>query len=548
MFRYAQRANISRYLRWEEGSGAMVQEPANLLLLNAQVLRLATFWDRPDSGLQAIAVNDGIIAAVGSKEEVSGLAGPGAKVVDCGGRALMPGLVDAHCHLLALASSLTGLDLGPRNVSSIQQLQRLIHRQARETPRGGWIRGFGYDHTALAEGRHPNRWDLDAVSPGHPVRLDHRSGHASVLNSLALELAGITPETPGPADGVIERDPTSGTHTGLLLEMASHLRQRLAPSRDTTDFQKGIKALNRKLLEYGVTSAHDAGPGNGLDRWRTFQELRASGLLGVGIVMMAGASRLQEFQRLGLGFGQGEPGLRLGHAKIMLTATTGVLQPGDAELDEMVRVAHAAGFPVAIHAVEQEAVAAASLALINQVMPAGMSPARDRIEHCSECPADLVDQVARSGATVVTQPGLVYWNGDSYLSNVEPELLPHLYPSGALHRAGVTVAFGSDAPVTDPNPWPAIYGAVTRRTVSGAVIPGGDGQGPVDQRVPVRDALRNYTGAGAPGYEGRGPGITTGDPADLVLLDADPTRVDPEDLKNIRAVMTILAGNVAWEA
>ena len=453
--------------------GDMGQAPENLLLLNAQVFGLEHHFDLATAALHAVAVKDGTIAAVGTKDQVSGLAGPGARVVDCAGNTLIPGLVDAHCHLLALAASLTGLDCGPPNVSSIHQLQQMVYGQAREMPSGRWIRGFGYDDTVLTEGRHPNRWDLDKVSPNHPVRLDHRSGHASVLNSLALELAGITQETPGPVDGIIERDPKSGTPTGLLLEMAGHLRLKLPPSRDQAEFLKGINVLSRKMLEYGITSAHDAGPNNGLDQWQTFQKLRASRLLSFRIIMMAGASRLQEFQRSSLGFGQGDDWLRLGHGKIMLTSTTGSLQPGITELEEMVCEVHAAGFPVAIHAVEQEAVAAASIVLTNQGGPRGLASAKDRIEHCSECPPELIDQVLRSGAAVVTQPGLIYWNGDSYLSNVEPGLTPHLYPTGALHRAGAIIAFGSDAPVTDPNPWPAIYSAVTRLTASGTVLPAG---------------------------------------------------------------------------
>ena len=523
----------------------MGQTPADLLLLNAHVLRPAAPLGGAAARLQAVAIKDGITAGVGAKDEVSGLAGPGAKVADCRGLTLIQGLVDYHCHLLALAASLTGLDLGPRKVSSIHQLQQMVCRQARQTSPGSWIRGFGYDDTALAEGRHPNRWDLDAVSPNHPVRLDHRSGHASVLNSLALGLAGITPETPGPVDGVIDRDPASGIPTGLLLEMAGHLRQRLKSKRDKTDFEKGVKALDRKLLECGIISAHDAGPGNGLERWQTFRELKTSGLLSCRIVMMAGASRLEEFQRTGLGFGYGDHRLRIGHAKIMLNLTTGSIQPGTADLEDMVRVAHAAGFPVAIHAVEQEAVAAASLALTNQGVPGGIASSKDRIEHCSECPADLIGLVARSGASVVTQPGLIYWNGDGYLSNVEPELLPHLYPAGALRRAGVTVAFGSDAPVTDPNPWPAIYSAVTRRTASGAVLTSSDTKTSADQRSTLKEALGMYTGAGGSG--GGYQGIRVGDPADMVLLDADPGRVDPEELKDIRAVMTVIGGEIAWE-
>ena len=432
-----------------------------MLLLNARVLNLVAPEDSSSSTRQAVAIGGGRITSVGSNDEVSESAGPSARAIDCNGLTLMPGFVDSHCHLLALAATLRGLDCGPQSASSISDIKGLVQRQAAQTPDGGWIRGFGYDDTALAEGRHPNRWDLDPVSGGHPVRLDHRSRHASVLNSRGLEMLGITSETPDPIEGVIERNPASGTPTGLLLEMGEYLRQRTDaisnPLTNPLALRDGVRLLNQKLLAHGITSAHDAGPGNDPHRLETFRELRASGQLSCRVTMMAGFPHIEEFQRAGLGFGDGDSGLRLGHAKIMVTLTTGGLYPGVAELQDMVRRAHAAGFPVAVHAVEKEAVAAVAAVLSRERHSRGRLAVRDRIEHCSECPAELIGPVVRSSAVIVTQPGFVYWQGDGYLANVEPGLHDHLYPPASLYRAGVSVAFGSDSPVIDPNPWPAVY-------------------------------------------------------------------------------------------
>ena len=532
-----------------ENKGSMGQSRTDLLLLNARVLDLHSPPNASLSIRQAVAIGSGRIISVGRNDEVSASVGPAARVIDCNGLTLMPGLVDSHCHLLALGSTLRGLDCGPQAASSIPALQQLVRRRADLTLPGGWIRGFGYDDNALAERRHPNRWDLDTVAGGHPVRLDHRSRHASVLNSRALELLGITSETPDPAEGVIDRDPASGTPTGLLLEMGDFLRRRSDPVRDPGALRDGIRLLNQKLLAYGITSAHDAGPGNDPNRWETFRELRASGQLSCRVTMMAGFAHIEEFQRAGLSFGDGDSGLRLGHAKIMVTRTTGALHPSVAELQGMVRQAHAAGFPVAIHAVEKEAVAAAAAVLTSEGESRGGLTVRDRIEHCSECPPELVAQVVQSGATIVTQPGFVYWQGDSYLANVEPSLLDHLYDAAGLRQAGARVAFGSDAPVIDPNPWPAIYSAVTRRTRSGAFVGGSAGQGSPAQGLPVRDALRMYTGDQASAIlPERRMGITPGSAADLALLDADPTGIGAEEIKDIRVTMTIIGGQVAWEA
>ena len=532
-----------------ENKGSMGQSRTDLLLLNARVLDIHAPPNASLSIRQAVAIGSGRIISVGRNDEVSASVGPAARVIDCNGLTLMPGLVDSHCHLLALGSTLRGLDCGPQAASSIPALQQLVRRRADLTLPGGWIRGFGYDDNALAERRHPNRWDLDTVAGGHPVRLDHRSRHASVLNSRALELLGITSETPDPAEGVIDRDPASGTPTGLLLEMGDFLRRRLDAAHDPGPLQEGVRLLNQKLLAYGITSAHDAGPGNDLQRWETFRELRSSGQLSCRVTMMAGLKHIEEFREAGLSFGDGDSGLRLGHAKIMVTRTTGALHPGVAELQGMVRQAHAAGFPVAIHAVEQEAVAAAAAVLTSEGESRGGLTVRDRIEHCSECPQELVAQVVQSGAMIVTQPGFVYWQGDSYLASAEPGLLDHLYDAEGLRQAGAGVAFGSDAPVIDPNPWPAIYSAVTRRTRSGAFVGGSAGQGSPAQGLPVRDALRMYTGDQASAIPPeRRMGITPGSAADLALLDADPTEIGAEELKDIWVTMTIIGGQVAWEA
>ena len=521
----------------------------DLLLLNARALDLNAPPNASLSIRQAVAIGSGRIISVGRNDEVSASVGPAARVIDCNGLTLMPGLVDSHCHLLALGSTLRGLDCGPQAASSIPALQQLVRRRADLTLPGGWIRGFGYDDNALAERRHPNRWDLDTVAGGHPVRLDHRSRHASVLNSRGLELLGITSGTPDPVEGVIDRDPASGTPTGLLLELGDFLRRRLDAAHEPEALRDGVRLLNQKLLTYGITSAHDAGPGNDPNRWETFRELRSTGQLSCHVTMMAGLKHIEEFREAGLSFGDGDSGLRLGHAKIMVTRTTGALHPSVAELQGMVRQAHAAGFPVAIHAVEKEAVAAAAAVLTSEGESRGGLTVRDRIEHCSECPPELVAQVVQSGATIVTQPGFVYWQGDSYLANVEPSLLDHLYDAAGLRQAGARVAFGSDAPVIDPNPWPAIYSAVTRRTRSGAFVGGSAGQGGPAQRRPVRDALRMYTGDQAAAVPPeRHMGITPGSAADLALLDADPSEIGVEEIKDIRATMTIIGGQVAWEA
>jgi hypothetical protein len=306
----------------------------------------------------------------------------------------------------------------------------------------------------------------------------------------------------------------------------------------------GVTAANRLLLSYGITSLQDAGPDNGLDRWKSYQDLFDAKTLQSRVTMMAGTQQRAELLGGGLSWGSGDHQLRLGHVKIMLTMTTGALQPSLNDLQHMATEAAQYGFPVAIHCVEQEAVAAAAK-IISELppLPEGVPP--HRIEHCSECPPELVNVVQQSGAAVVTQPGFIHWNGPSYRKNVSDELQPHLYPIGPLDAAGVNVAFGSDAPVINPNPWPAIYSAVTRKDREGEHFPKSGGQVGIRAEWTIR--MHTLSGAQSEGTQTDKGSITTGKLADLILVDANPLTVDSEALKDIKAKMTIMGGKVVWE-
>ena len=506
-----------------------------LILVNANVLTM----DSASPRAEAVAISGDRIVAVGSNADIRRLAARDAKIIDCQGQTLLPGFNDAHIHLPGLARRLTDLDCSPLQAPSIVALQTLIRGRAENLPSGAWVRGFGYDDLQLSERRHPDRHDLDAASPRHPVWLQHRSGHASVLNSRALELATVHRETPDPPGGVIERDDKTGEPTGILLECESFLRLRLGRIRSTEEFDDGMRAAGRLLASYGITSVQDAGTENGIERLRSFQRLQANGALPVRITMFAGIERLDEFADAGLYYRSGDHKQRMGHAKIMLTRTSGRLHPAFTDLEAMVAHAHHRGFPVALHCVEEEAIAAATAVLEANRQP-GM---RDRIEHCSEGIPELIEAVSRSGAMVVTQPGFVYHNGPSYRQNVPARLLPHLYPAGGLMRAGVGTAFGSDAPVIDPNPWPAIYSAVTRLASDGKPLANDD-----SQAVTLEQALRAFTlgSAEAEGTSGHKGSIAPGKLADLVLVDCDASTMDTEDIPGLKTVLTIVDGRVIF--
>ena len=508
----------------------------DLLLHNANVITLDTAMPRASW----VAVSRGKIAAVGTGDPPVELLGPTTRGIDCQGGTLLPGFHDAHCHVLATAASLLAVDCSPRAVSSIEEIRERLRQHSARVPPDTWIRGSGYNESYLKEGRHPNRLDLDEAPAGHPVKLLHRSGHAAVLNSRALALAGIHRETPDPQGSIIEREEGTGEPTGLLLEMDDYL-EGVIPTLSKEEMEEGIRLFDEECLASGITSLQDATPGNSPERWKLFTSLKERGLLTPSVTMMAGMGHLAGFLREGLAFGSGGPGLRLGAAKMVATMTTGVLHPHREELRRLVSEAQGSGFQVAIHAVESEAVEEAIEAIGQgaQGMPANAF--RHRIEHCSECPPHLIERLVRHGITVVTQPAFIYYNGERYLSEVSAERMPWLYPIGSLRAGGVPLAAGSDAPVVPLNPIVGLYAAATRRAESG------DSVGH-EEAVGVEEALRMYTlgGAYASFSETERGSIERGKWAEMALLEGDLTVVPPEEMKDARVVMTIVQGQVVW--
>ncbi len=511
----------------------------DLLLTNARILCFRGGGGSSTEGF--IGVRRGRISVIGPQSEVARYKSPTASVIDCQGMTVAPGFIDAHCHLMALGHSLRSVDCRPSVVGSISDIQNAIRARAASSLGDEWIRARGYQEFHLAEKRHPTRWDLDVAAPGRPVRLDHQSGHAMALNSRALELVGIGNDTPDPPDGVIERN-EAGAPTGLLLEMAGHVRPYM-PKPPPKEAMSALEDAASLLLSRGVASVHDAGPNNGAERWRIFNGAVRSGRPMPRLTMMPGLSELgaieiEEDPPAGLGHR-----LALGACKVMVTLTTGSLQPPMEEIRRLIFQAHEEGLQMAFHAVESQVIEAVAKTLIEARAKRPQHRLRNRIEHCAECPPHIIDLVRDSGAVVVTNPGFIYENGGRYIRTAAPAVAPHLYPAGRLRSAGVRVAAGSDAPVTDPDPLVSIYSAVTRKSQEGEILAG-------DQRVSVWEALKMHTLAGAyASFDEKKTGsIAVGKLADLVLLDKDPTKVEPEAIRDIRALKTIVGGETVWES
>ncbi|MCX8126889.1 MAG: amidohydrolase family protein, partial [Dehalococcoidia bacterium] len=178
---------------------------------------------------EAIAVKDGMVSAIGSACEVLALGGVGTHIIDCRGHTVLPGFIDAHCHILASAAAQLSVDCSPGAVRSIADIQARLKDKKDHLPAGAWIRAVGYNEFYLKEGRHPDRYDLDQVVPSNPVRLIHRSGHVFVLNSLAMSLMGIDASTEDPPGGLIDRDPVTGEPNGIFIGAVDYWDRRLPP-------------------------------------------------------------------------------------------------------------------------------------------------------------------------------------------------------------------------------------------------------------------------------------------------------------------------------
>jgi predicted amidohydrolase YtcJ len=458
------------------------EPPPDLVLRNAEVHGV----------VGDVLVQQGVIAGIGRS------ASPAGAVIDCGGAALIPGLHDHHCHLLAAATAADSVRCGPPVVRSRTELH-----QALSGPAGtdGWHRGVDYDESVAGD---IDRWVLDRLAPTVPTRVQHRSGALWVINSAGLAALGIEDQPGGGTypDGV-ERD-AAGRLTGRLWRVDRWLRDRL-PLRAAPD----LAALSKTLASYGITGVTDATP-----------DLDAA-----AIALLTGGELQQRLCLLGA------PGPVTG-------ALTGPFKivvmdhalPGWDELAARVRAVRPR--PVAVHSVTRE-----SLILILAVLREVGSVPGDRIEHAAVVPPDSVPVIAELGLTIVTQPAFVAERGAEYLDRVDPDDLGDLWPWRRFDRAGVPVACSSDAPYTSWDPWAAIAAAAGRMTADGRrVAP--------DESVDASRALAAYFGA--PLDPGGAPRrIARGEVADIAVLDR-PWRRVIEEPAAVRVQATVIGGHVAF--
>jgi predicted amidohydrolase YtcJ len=511
--------------------------------------------------VEAVAIGGGRILAVGSTAEIRALAGPGTREVALHGRSLLPGFIDAHCHLTGLGMAMVSIDCKAPGMQSIEALQKAVYERTATQPPGTWIRGRGYDQTRLRERRHPTRDDWDAVAPDHPIIFTRTCGHISSVNSRALAVAAVTDQTPDPAGGRYDRD--GGRNLGVAYETAqTPLQMAALPTAE--EFGAALIRASEAYLAAGCTSVHDAGGLVG-PAFGPCQDLVEAGRLKLRIYAFATINSLQHPVMGVLGAGLrsrlGDEWLRLGAFKIMTdgsssgpTAATrepytsngldrGILYWDQVGLDDLLGRAHRQGFQCTVHAVGDRAIEQTLNAMARAQREYPRQGLRHRIEHCAICPPDLQDRVRAQYIVPAMQPAFFREFGDGYLQNYGRHRADTMFPVKSLIAAGVPVAGSSDAPVTHYAPLFGIEQALTRRTMAGDVC------GP-DERVDLTTAIRMHTinGAFASFEEGFKGSLEVGKVADLVVLAEDLSRVPVERFRDVGVAMTVVGGEVVYEA
>jgi predicted amidohydrolase YtcJ len=461
----------------------------------------------------ALGVADGRVAAIGSAAAVRRRLGRGAERLGFANATALPGLVDPHVHVTGMAAREVELDCGPARTA--RDVLRAVRAWDRRLPPGEWVRGNGLDESGLD--RLPTAAELERAAPGRPVRLRHRSRHASVLSIAALgRVRGRVPA------GALSRD-------GLVTGREAALARAMGPLPDGA-LVEGLRAVAATLLRRGVTCVGDASPRSRRGARRLADLLVAAGFAPhvVGMGTAAGAPW--------------PPDARVPCAavKIVVEDDADGMRPRPSTLRRMIHATARRGQRVAVHCVTLGTLVAALDAFAS--LPARHRRGRGhRLEHVGECPLALVREIARLDLGVVSNPAFLYWRGDAYLAERSVPA-DWLYPVGSLVRAGVPVAAASDAPVTPCDPFGAMAAARSRRTRDGVVLGARD-------RVGGARALGLVCRAAAIVVGQRDLGrLRTGGVADIVVVDRDPVARAAEAVRETRVLCTMIGGEVAWHA
>lgn len=508
---------------------------------------------------EAVAIRGGKIAAVGTNEEARESAGPRIQTIDLNGRTATPGLNDAHAHPMMLGLSMADINLRAPDVVSIGDIVRSVETRVQQNEPGAWIVGHGYDQAQLTEQRQPTRWDLDKVSPNHPVLLYRACHHIAVANSAALALAGIDRNTPNPDAGEIDRD-EHGEPIGILRETAMGLVSGLRAQPTIDELSAAIVRAGKAFLATGVTSTVEAGIRRP-EELEAYQNAWRAGQMPVRTyLMMMLDEMLDHLLGLGIKTGYGDPWLRIGPAKLFSDGSLGgrtarMKSPYDGEIDNYgiwmddpanmkakILRAHSAGFQVGIHAIGDDAVDEILVGYEEAQAAVPRADTRHRIEHALLVSEDVLSRMSAAGVVPVPGSSFPYFFAPAYAQNVGEERLRYSNAMASFKHHGIVAAASTDTPVVPPEAGFGLFNMVTRKDLNGDVLW-------AEQAVSLDEALRAYTwnGAYASFEETIKGSLEPGKLADVAIWETDLDGIDPEALKTVAIDYTITDGNIAYE-
>lgn len=540
----------------------------DLIVINADVRTVDSTTPRAE----AFAVSGGKFAAIGSTDEIQAMAGEDTQTIDAGGVTIIPGLIDGHTHLLMGSGLAIGVDLS--EIEDKSEWLRIIRDKAQTLPEGVWILGGAWDHT-LSDGILPTKEMLDSVAPDHPVLLRDIDGHSAWANSLAIELAGITADSPVSPGGEIIVDPDSGDMTGIFLESAGGLFDGAPGMADATNPVAGIEAAVTLANSLGITAVHDMS--NSFDEFlnvldngnltvRVWQGARPPLVFDrspADIYAAMAAERERVRQHVSANPQTESMGtlFEIGYTKLIVdgvlsTYTALMKSPYSdnpdaaveafvtrAQLNAMIAAAHDNDFPVAVHAIGDEGVSWVLDGFAESPGKAGMLS--DRIEHIEIVTPDDVQRFEALGIAASMQPHhATCCVGNYVIDRVGRDRLPNAYVWRSMLDTKVPLVLGSDWPTSPLNPLIQMSDTIHRETrIDGVVRPWDEGNA-----LTFEEALYGYTQAGAnmTTWSNEIGSISVGKWADFVILDEKLPETVGRALENRYVTATYLAGTQVY--
>jgi predicted amidohydrolase YtcJ len=536
------------------GVPAAAQCDAHTVIVNARVHTV----DPAKPVAEAVAICGERIGRVGTNDEVRKLAGPTARVIDAGGKLLLPGFNDAHVHLIMGAEEIVGVDLRPARDEA--DLARRLREHAAKLPKGRWIRGGYWDHEAWPSKALPTRRQIDAATPDHPVFVQRLDGHMALANTAAMKLAGITRATRSPEGGTIVLD-ASGEPAGVFKDNAMGLVEKVIPADNPDVVVEKASAALALAASLGVTTIQDMTAS--AMQLQAYQALRAQGKLTARIysIQNHGIAGLRD---AGIATGFGDDWIRVGGIKLFADGsmgagtavffepyaddpkTSGLLIQSPEELEKAVFDADAAGFQAIVHAIGDRANAIVLDIFEHLQTQRGARDRRPRIEHAQVVRQEDKARFGQLGAIASIQPSHCIDDMRWAEARIGRARSAISYNFKSFVDAGARIAFGTDWFVEPLNPMLGLYAAVTRQFPDGT--PAG-GWFP-EERITMEQAVEFYTmgSAYAEFAESRKGSITEGKLADLVILSHDLFKVPPRELLDTRAVLTMVGGRIVHES